>query len=75
MKCQYNNDVDVVSSFLYSFADLSAGISLLLDARNMKTHGLVKQLLDKLVVSTLNDLLLIADSSCTIPHHIKLVCE
>ena len=35
-----------------SLTGLSAGVSLLVDARNTKTHGPVKQLLEKLVVST-----------------------
>lgn len=36
---------------MISFADFSAGVTVLLDARNSKTHGTVTLLLDKLAVS------------------------
>ena len=47
-----------------SFTGLTTGISLLVDARNTKIHGPVKQLLDKLVVSTPLNILLLSISHC-----------
>lgn len=48
-------DCEVINFFhvcIYSFAGVTTGISLLLDARNTKIHVQIKQLLDKIVVST-----------------------
>ena len=37
--------------YICSIADLNAGMTLLLDARNSRTHSPAKHLLEKLVVS------------------------